>query len=100
MTPQLLLYIHGWACIYARRMTFKAGLQCDARPCVALICKMQICIIKIFSNFFCDQMQGHNAKERLDRIRVYSSVVLHCDECQCEGDATQHMVQRHIVNRP
>ena len=91
MTPQLLLYIHGWACIYARRMTFKAGLQCDARPCVVLICKMQIFIIKIFSNFFCDQMKD-NTKERLDRIRVYSSVVLHCDECQREGDAMQYMV--------
>ena len=54
--------------------------------------KWDIFLIKIFSDFFCDQTQGRNAKEHKDRTRVYSSVVLRCDECQREGDAMQYMV--------
>ena len=37
---------------------------------------MQIFLIKNFSNFFCDQMRGRNAKECKDRIQIYSSVAL------------------------
>ena len=42
------------------RKTKRKGSQCDARPCVALICETQIFLI----NFFCDQTQGGNVKER------------------------------------
>ena len=40
----------------------------------------------IFSNFFSDQMQERNAKEREDRIRIYPSIPLRWDEHQCEDD--------------
>ena len=71
--------------VSAVHTSVKDGSQCDARPCVALICET---LIKYFS----DQTQGRNANERKDRIRVYSCVVLRCNECQREGDAMQHMV--------
>ena len=72
-------------------MCLKAGSQCDARPCVVLICETKIFLIKNFSNFFAIRHRGRNTKERKDRIRVYSSVALRYDECQREGDAMQHM---------
>ena len=43
-------------------------------------------------------MQECNTKEHEDRIRVYPSVALHCDECQREGDATQRKPLHHIMN--
>ena len=45
-------------------------------------------------------MQECNAGERKDRIRVYPSVVLRFYKRRREGDATQRIILRRIVNRP
>ena len=67
----------------------KVGSQCDATPCIVLVCEMQKFLLKNFSDFFCNQTQGYNAKEH---IQVYSSIALHCNEHQRKGDAMQCMV--------
>ena len=57
------------------------------------------CIEMSISSDFGDQMQEHNTKECNDGISVHPSIMLHCDECQREGNAMQCMVQRHTVNQ-
>ena len=47
-----------------------------------------------------DQTQERNAVERKDRIRVYPSVVLRFYKLRREGDVTQRIILRRIVNRP
>ena len=50
--------------------------------------------------FLDDQTQERNAGEYKDRIWVYPSVVLCFYKHRREGDAMQHIILRHIVNRP
>ena len=70
-------------------LCLKVGSQSDARPCVALICKMQNFIIKAF---FDNLTQERNAKEHKDRIQVYPSVTLCSYKRQRKGDAMQCIV--------
>ena len=70
----------------------KAGSQCDARPCIVLICETQIFLIK---NFNGDQTQGRNTKERKDatqrnaRIGSESILALQCIAASVNAKATQ-----------
>ena len=60
---------------------------------LALHCKISCSSPKYF-----DQTNERNAREHRDRIRVYPSVPMRCDQRQRTADTTQRKALRRIVN--
>ena len=56
--------------------------------------------ISCSSSKYFDQTHERNAREHRDRIRVYPSVPMRCDQRQRTTDATQRKALRRIVNPP
>ena len=73
----------------------------DARPCKRCVASSsRLAKISCFSTKYFDQTHERNARKRRDRIRVYPSVPMRCDQRQRTTDATQRKALRRIVNPP
>ena len=68
-------------------LPLKAGSQCDARPCVALIRKTQIFLVKAFSDFLA--IRRKDPTQRNARIGSESIMALHCVSTSVDTKVTQ-----------
>ena len=73
-------------------ISLKAGSQCDARPCVALICEF---LVKSFSDFVvigCKDTMQRNA-----RIGSESILALHCVATSVNAKAMQRNIWSSVI---
>ena len=77
------------------RASYNTGSQCDARPCVALICETQIFRIKNLSDFFA--IRCKDATQRNARMGSNSILALCCVATSVNAKATQRNIWCSVI---